>query len=65
MVKGRAVPWPDPASLMRDKARQHGDKVFTQIDGRKLTYREIDTLSDRVGANLAALGIVHVSASEA
>ena len=58
MVKGRAVPWPDPASLMRDKARQHGDKVFTEIDGRKLTYREIDTLSDRVGANLAALGIV-------
>ena len=58
MVKGRAVPWPDPASLMRDKARQHGDKVFTEIDGRKLTYREIDTLSNRVGANLAALGIV-------
>ena len=58
MVKGRAVPWPDPASLMRDKARQHCDKVFTEIDGRKLTYREIDTLSDRVGANLAALGIV-------
>lgn len=43
---------------MRDKARQHGDKVFTEIDGRKLTYREIDTLSDRVGANLAMLGIV-------
>ena len=58
MVKGRAVHWPDPASLMRDKARQHGDKVFTEIDGRKLTYREIDMLSDRVGANLAMLGIV-------
>lgn len=58
MVKGRAVPWPDPASLLRDKARQHGDRLFTEIDGRKLTYREIDTLSDRVGANLAALGLV-------
>ncbi|NDG42910.1 MAG: O-succinylbenzoate-CoA ligase, partial [Betaproteobacteria bacterium] len=57
MVKGRAVPWHDPASLMRAKARQHGDKVFTEIDGRRLTYREIDTLSDRVAANLAALGI--------
>lgn len=57
MVKGRAVPWHDPASLMRAKARQHGDKIFTEIDGRRLTYREIDTLSDRVAANLAALGI--------
>ena len=57
MVKGRAVPWPDPASLLRDKARQHGDRFFTEIDGRRLSYQEIDAASDRVGANLAALGV--------
>ncbi len=58
MVKGQPIYWTNPASLLRDKAKLYGDKVFTEIDGRKLTYREIDSLSDRVGANLAASGIV-------
>src|SRR2546426_985893 len=58
MVKGRPSPWHDAPSLLRDKARLHGDKIFCEIDGRKLRYAEMDTLSDRVAANLAARGVV-------
>ena len=57
MVKGKPVPWHDAPALLRDKARQHGDKIFCEIDGRKLSYRELDHLSDLLGARLAALGV--------
>ena len=57
MVKGKPVPWHDAPALLRDKARQYGDKIFCEIDGRKLSYRELDQLSDRVGAHLAGLGV--------
>lgn len=57
VVKGKPAPWSDVPALVRDKARRHGDKVFTTIDGRPLTYREIDALGDRVAAHLAALGV--------
>ena len=57
MVKGKPAPWNDVPALVRDKARRHGDKVFTTIDGRPVSYREIDELSDRVAAHLVALGV--------
>ena len=57
MVKGRACPWHHAPALLRDKARQHGDRIFCEIDGRKLSYVELDALSDRVAANLAARGV--------
>lgn len=57
MVKGRPAPWHDVPALVRDKAERHGDKVFTRIDGRPITYRQMDALSDRVAAHLAALGV--------
>lgn len=57
MVKGRPSPWHHAPALLRDKARQHADKTFCEIDGRNLTYNELDALSDRVAANLAARGV--------
>ncbi len=57
IVKGRAVPWHDAPAILRDKARAHGDKIFCEIDGRRLGYRELDALCDRVGAHLAARGV--------
>ena len=56
-VKGRLARWHDAPALLRDKAREHGDKFFCEIDGRRLHYRETDALCDRVGAHLAALGV--------
>ena len=57
LVKGRPSPWHDAPALLRDKALQHGGKIFCAIDGRELSYAELDRLCDRVGANLSAAGI--------
>lgn len=57
LVKGRPAPWNDVPALVRDKARRHGNKVFTTIDGRPLTYLEIDQSCDLVASHLAGLGV--------
>ena len=57
VVKGHPAPWHDVPALLRAKARQHGARIFCEIDGRKLAYDELDALCDRVGAHLAALGV--------
>ena len=57
VVKGQPAPWHDVPALLRDKARQHGGRMFCEIDGRQLAYDELDALCDRVGAHLAALGV--------
>lgn len=58
LIRGKPAPWVSVPALIRDKARQHGDKIFATIDGRPLSYRQLDTLSDNVAANLMRLGIV-------
>jgi crotonobetaine/carnitine-CoA ligase len=57
LIGGKAAPWNAVPELVRGKARQHGDKVFATIDGRDVSYQELDVLSDRVAANLARMGI--------
>jgi carnitine-CoA ligase len=57
LIRGVPVPWQTMAELVRGKADAHGDRVFATIDWRTLTYRELDQLSSRVAANLAAAGI--------
>src|SRR5262245_22889600 len=56
-VNGREVPWSTLPELVKALAREHGDAHATEIDGRSLTYREIDEFSDRVAASFAVLGI--------
>jgi carnitine-CoA ligase len=56
LVRGRPVPWTSVPVLVRDKALMHGDRPFVTIDGITLSYRELDTLSDAVAANLARRG---------
>ena len=58
VMKGRPAEWLDVPSLVREKARRHGDAPFCCIEGRSLTYRELDERSDRVAAQLAARGVV-------
>ena len=57
LIRGRPAPWNSVPELVRGKADAHGDRVFAEIDGRTLTYRELDDLSDRIAANLACSGL--------
>ena len=49
--------WLDVPAVVRDKARQHGDKHFCEMDGRALTYAELDRLSDAVAVGLPRRGV--------
>lgn len=43
--------------VVADKARLHGDRVFLRFEDRTLSYRELDTRSNRLANGLARLGI--------
>ncbi len=47
----------DLATLVRAKARKNGDRVALRFPDRALSYREVDSASDRVAAGLRAEGI--------
>ena len=57
LIRGRPAPWNSVPELVRGKAAAHGDRIFAEIDGRTLTYRELDDLSDRIAANLSRVGL--------
>jgi crotonobetaine/carnitine-CoA ligase len=42
---------------IRERARAGGDKIAMEVCGAARTYAELDEISDRVGAGLAALGL--------
>jgi long-chain acyl-CoA synthetase len=46
-----------PAGILPHAARRLGDRVALITDTQTLTYRELDELSDRVAAGLAARGV--------
>jgi crotonobetaine/carnitine-CoA ligase len=56
-IHGVPARWHDVPALVRDKAKRHGDRPFCEIDGRKLSYRELDQLSDAVGNGLARCNV--------
>lgn len=49
--------WKTIAELLRERARMRPNDLAISVVGNGLTYAELDRLSDRVGANLAALGV--------
>jgi crotonobetaine/carnitine-CoA ligase len=57
LISGKPAPWNSVPELVRGKAQQYGDKIFATIDGRDVSYRELDAESDRVAAGLARMGI--------
>jgi carnitine-CoA ligase len=57
LIRGEPARWNSVPDLVRDKARQHGDKVFATVGGTSLTYRQLDALSDAVAASLARAGV--------
>ena len=50
--------WQTIGELIRSRGAARPDDLAVEVAGRKLTYGELDRLSNRVGANLAALGVV-------
>lgn len=57
LIRGVPAAWNSVPDLLRDKARQHGDKGFAIVDGTSFTYRQLDWRSDAVAAGLARAGI--------
>ncbi|HVY51717.1 MAG TPA: AMP-binding protein, partial [Devosia sp.] len=49
--------WKTIAELLRARAQARPADLAISIVGNSLTYAELDRLTDRVGANLAALGV--------
>jgi long-chain acyl-CoA synthetase len=45
------------ATMVHESARSYGDHPAVLHDGGRVTYRELDDLSDRVAAGLAAAGV--------
>lgn len=57
-LNGRNIPWLNLSQLVIDKSAQHGDKIFAIIDGRELSYRELESASLKVALNLLEMGVV-------
>lgn len=47
----------DLATLVRQKARQNGDRPALRFSDRDISYAALDAASDRVAAGLASLGV--------
>ena len=45
------------AEILPQAARKHGDRVALIIDSRRLTFRQLDALSNRVANGLVASGV--------
>ena len=45
------------AQLLRERAREHPDRLFLWSAEQRVTYREMDAASDRVAAGLADIGV--------
>jgi len=43
--------------IVADKAREQGDRPFIHFEGRTVSYRELDVLSNKLANGLAALGV--------
>jgi crotonobetaine/carnitine-CoA ligase len=56
-VGNREVPWSTLPELIRSLAFAHGDAHATEIGGRRLTYRDINEISDRIATALTSMGL--------
>src|SRR5258706_5666394 len=56
-INGRDIRWRNLGELVVDKAAQHGERVFATIDGRHLTYRDLELQSRKIATNLIATGV--------
>jgi carnitine-CoA ligase len=56
-INGRNIPWKTLGQLLEDKATRHGDKVFAEIDGVRVTYDELERRTRHVAGGLIALGL--------
>jgi crotonobetaine/carnitine-CoA ligase len=57
VVEGREVPWSTLPELVRTLRASRGDAHATEIYGKRLSYRELDELSDCLATSLWTLGL--------
>jgi crotonobetaine/carnitine-CoA ligase len=43
--------------VVTDKAALHGERTFVQFEGRKLSYRDLDVLSNRIANGFIQMGV--------
>jgi crotonobetaine/carnitine-CoA ligase len=56
-INGKDVYWHNIDQLIEDKANKHGDAIFATIDGKDLSYRELERQSKYIAYNLLELGM--------
>ena len=56
-ICGRDIRWTTLDAIVRDKAHEHGDAVFAEVDGAEVSHRALEERSRRVGLNLVAAGV--------
>src|ERR1700681_127300 len=56
-IAAGAAEWDTVGALIKARGAHDAERLAVEVDGRPLTYGELDRLSDRVAANLAALGV--------
>ena len=57
IINGKAVPWRTLDDLLKDKHALHGDQVFADIDGKTLTYADLDRRTRRLASALIGTGL--------
>jgi crotonobetaine/carnitine-CoA ligase len=57
ILKGERAKWHDMPSLLRDKAMEHGSKIFTTIEGEAVSYQQLEEQSSKVADNLYRFGV--------
>lgn len=56
-INGEAIPWMTIPDLLRARAGQRGSELRADIAGIRISWAEIDRLSDRLAGAFSALGV--------
>ena len=56
-IAAGAAEWDTVGALIKARGTHDAERLAVEVDGRPLTYGELDRLSDRVAASLAARGV--------
>jgi carnitine-CoA ligase len=56
-INGRDIRWHNIDQLIKDKSLKHGNKLFATIDGRDITYVELENKSRDIALNLLDIGV--------
>src|ERR1700722_4978440 len=58
LIKGERVAWTTIGELVAGRAAEKNDALWVEIAGRRMSWQNVDELSDRVAAAFARMGLV-------